>query len=344
MAGQPSEPTAKNSRSTAFLITGSCLLAITGLVWSLDAFFVYIGMAGAVFAFFLGLYTAPRQQSAPGRAPEDRQQTEGSSEAFDDLMKSFSQQKKTPSPAPTPVNTSASAKKGRIVAVAFMIVFFGFFALIFGVVFFADDTGENGFSDVDTAENFRNNGQYDSAEVYYQRALATTPDNDLALAGYGFVFLYRENFDEAIRYFDRALEQDPENVLARYGKGSVYFNQKNYSESAREARNILSIDDTYENGILLAGDSYSFQNQYDSALYFYKTAYAKGIRSAGLSHAIAWVYDSKGEAKTAIPFYKEALSYDSTRVEVYKRLGELLSGTESEWFRRKATQLKQEGY
>ena len=71
---------------------------------------------------------------------------------------------------------------------------------------------------------------------------------------------------------------------------------------------------------------------------WYEEAYAKGYRSAGLSHVMAYIYDIKGETQKAIPLYKEAISYDTTRTEIYTRLGELIQGEEGNEYRQKAAQ------
>jgi tetratricopeptide (TPR) repeat protein len=342
MPGQPSKPEAKISQSVLYFIIGSVFLAITGLVWALDAFFVYLSFACVIFFYFLGFNASPRPSGRNYSENYGRREEQKKDQDFDTLFKTFTGQQKSGSSQRSSHSSNPNNKTARVIAGIFSFMFFGFFALILAVSFFSDDENLNGLSDYDNAEMLRESGQYDSAEVYYQKALTANPQDDNALAGYGFVFFARENFDEANRNFTRALEYNPENTRARYGKGSIFFNQKNYSQSAKEGLRILEIEPLDEDGLLLTGDSYYLQNRYDSAIHFYEQGYTNGIRTAGLSHVMAYIYDTQGKLDKAIPLYQEALGYDSARTDIYKRLGELMPGAEGEWYKNKAAQLKPE--
>ena len=52
---------------------------------------------------------------------------------------------------------------------------------------------------------------------------------------------------------------------------------------------------------------------------------------------MAYIYDVKGKREKAISFYKETLLYDSSLLDVHKRLGELVVGEEGNYYRSKAT-------
>ena len=49
----------------------------------------------------------------------------------------------------------------------------------------------------------------------------------------------------------------------------------------------------------------------------------------------------KVTTRSAIDLYKEALSYDSTVVDIYKRLGELLPNEDGNYYRIQAVKLQQ---
>jgi tetratricopeptide (TPR) repeat protein len=329
---KPSGPTPNASRSKTYFLLGTAFMAVMGLVWSVDDSFIYFAFAFAVYFFFMGFYTRPQATGNNYSKHQTKNQT-GDSD-FETLFKSFTQQsgsRSTTRPASTP-----GTNIGKIIGAIFTFMFFGFFVVVFAVIFFADDETTAGYFDIDTAEAFRQSGQYDSAEVYYQKVLTKDPENDNALAGYGFVFYAREKYEEAERYFNKALDRNQDNTEARYGKGLIYFNRKSYSESAKQARIVLSSNPNDEDGLLLAGDSYYLQNRYDSALFFYETGYANGIRTAGLSHVMAYIYDTQKKYDKAIPLYQEAISFDESRTDIYTRLGELIPGPEGEQYRVKA--------
>ena len=94
--------------------------------------------------------------------------------------------------------------------------------------------------------------------------------------------------------------------------------------------------------MLLAGDCYYAMRQFDEALSWYEKAYEnEGSRSRILCHIMAYLYDTKGNTARAIDLYKEALNYDSSVVEIHKRLGELLPGPDGEYYRTQAISLEQ---
>lgn len=74
---------------------------------------------------------------------------------------------------------------------------------------------------------------------------------------------------------------------------------------------------------------------------WYTQAYESGYRSSALSYVLAFIYDEQGKTSEAINFYKEAIEYDSTIVDIYTRLGELIPGEEGNVYRAKANQITQ---
>ena len=87
---------------------------------------------------------------------------------------------------------------------------------------------------------------------------------------------------------------------------------------------------------------YRFQKKYDEAITWYENAYQNGgQRTRILCHIMAYIYDSKGDYERAISLYQEALSYDSSVVDIYQRLGELIPGDDGNIYRTKAAQMRQ---
>jgi tetratricopeptide (TPR) repeat protein len=149
--------------------------------------------------------------------------------------------------------------------------------------------------------------------------------------GYGNVFLSQEEYDSALNYYDRAINEDPNYDDARYNRAMVWYNKKRYDQALREAKGILEYNPGYYDAALLIGDGYYSQNKNDSAIYWYEQGYDNGLRSASLCHVMAYLYDVQNNTRKAIPFYKEALSYDSSRIEVYTRLAELVPAEQEKY-------------
>lgn len=320
------------------------LLVVMALLWSLDDSFVYISLGGAVFFFFLGFWNKPRTnanvntgsrqksyQSSNQKSYRSQSSSERSGDLYTLLRSFFFSQ------------TSSPAKKTRLISTVISLFTFGIFFIIIVSIIFADDTysTEDNFQ---KAEQFRWDGQYDSAIYYYRIVLAETPEHPQALIGYGNCFLAQENYNSAVETFARILENDPDQEEARYGKAIAHHYNKDYRTSLKESLRIIENNSDNSGAVVLAGDNYYMQQRYDSAIYWYENAYQADNRSAWLCHVMAYIYDVKGNQKKAIDLYREALSYDSFRTEIYVRLGELYPGREGERYRTTARNLKAEGY
>ncbi len=89
------------------------------------------------------------------------------------------------------------------------------------------------------------------------------------------------------------------------------------------------------------GDAYYTQVRYDEAMVWYERVYEEPtMRNRWLCHIMAYILDTKGNLAQAIPLYEETLRYDSSVVEVYDRLSELVAGEKRTWYKNKADQLR----
>ncbi len=149
----------------------------------------------------------------------------------------------------------------------------------------------------------------------------------------GMEFYNVSQYDSAIHYFDRTLEVEPDNTLALYNKGLALYEQKSYQNATIPLSNALVIEPDYSQAMLLLGDCYYNMQSYEPALGWYTRAYDLGERSANLSHLLAYLYDNKGETDQAVTFYRETLSMDSSRVEIYERLVALDPGREGIYYK-----------
>jgi tetratricopeptide (TPR) repeat protein len=338
-----------------FAIAGAFLL-LMGLVWSLDSFFVYITLGSSIFFFFLAFrnrrvapveqrryydrprpQTNPNPQTQPGPAqPNSSSQT---SSAFNALWEALKQNASKQS-GPAPSNQS---KATVIVTLGF--IFFVFTIIIVSVIF-SDSTSIDYGADYyyQTGENFLWEHQYDSAKIYYRRALSIEPEYAEALNGYGNALMGLNNYDSALIMMNKALDVNPDYDYAMYSKALVYFYKQNYKQSRRELFSLMENTPDYYDAMVLTGDDYYVEQRNDSAFYWYQKAYDNGVRSAGLSRVLAEIHDSKSNRDKAIDLYKESLSYDSTNTGIYDRLSELLPNRDGEVFRKASKRWKEAGY
>ncbi len=323
--------TDSNKDSTYWLYGGAIFLLMLALFWSVDSIVIYVCLGGATFCFtqyilktkriptFSEKTISPERETVTGKRIE---------EVLDEIQREFSTTK--------PLNTSAVKTVFRIIAI-FLLAFFVISVL--SILVFSDDLAysDNYFR----AQEFISTETYDSALYYLQLAAQDNPSNPEVFIERGNVFMYMDRYDSAIIQFDKALVLDDRHSEAHYLKTYSLFQLTNYRETIEEGKRLVKREPENLSVMLLVGDSYYMQNRYDSALVWYTRAYDDGARSAALSNVIAYIHDTNGSIPTAIEFYKEAISLDSTQYDAYERLAELLPGEEGNVYRAEAVRLKQ---
>jgi tetratricopeptide (TPR) repeat protein len=332
---------AQSKKPKLYFAIAAVMLFAMAFLWSLDSSFVYIFLGTTVFFVFMALWNSPKNADQPPfSGGSTYKQGKSQKDALDELKDLFTTRKSFQQPK----NPSVAAPN-KIIFVVFIFVFFIFFTIVILAVFSDDDDAtSDAFDYYSQAEQFRWSNNYDSAILYYQRALAVDPDHVEALNGYANVLLQQQQYDSARGVFSRVLEINPDDSQARYNKALTYQYQKEFSQSLHEAFQLMKDNPDYYDAMVLAGDDYYMQQHYDSALYWYEDAYGKGVKSPWLCHVMGYLHDTKGNTDKAVTLYREALSMDSTKTEIYTRLIELYPGQEGEAYRKKLAELKKEGY
>ncbi len=310
-----------------------CLIALS-IFWSIDKSIVYLLLAGCAFSLFKIVQlrkSTPTNQKKPSLKKTyeaySPSQTWLHWQEVKEIFKKESSGPKTPQQAKI------------FVALVAGFIGFIFFITILGAIFGGEGSGDTNES-YQRALEYYNNQQYDSAAYYYKFAIGNDPENPELFFERGNAFLNANNTDSALIMYDKALALKPEHQQAQYNKGYIYFNRKSYRQAIDETKKIMEYAPDYTDAMLLIGDSFYNQSQLDSALRWYDGAYSSGYRSAVLCHLMAYIYDTKGETSKAIGLYKEAIGQDSTIVDIYTRLGELVPGEDGNWYRQKAAQAK----
>jgi Tfp pilus assembly protein PilF len=330
----------RQKKYKAYFVVGIILLVVMALGWAIDPSLNYIFLGCAVFFLFLGFWNMPRSSANSYRTADRMGGSRASQGAsFNQWIENIS--KKKPARPDPPASTQ---QKSRFVFTVAVVVFGIFIFTVIVNVVSSDYSSEDATYFYDQAEQFRNVGQYDSADRYYRKALVINPDFPLAWNAYGVGWRDREGYDSAEAAFEKAVDLDPAYQEALYNLALTHHYQKNYEKSLRESLQLIRESPEYMEAILLTGSNYYAQQRYDSAIYFYEDVYGKGQRGAWLCHVMAYIYDTRGDQQRAIPLYQEALSYDSNLLAVYERLGELFPGADGNSYRQKVQELKAQGY
>jgi predicted Zn-dependent protease len=339
------QPEIKNQqrKSKAYFIIGYIFLLIMAFLWSVDSSLISIFFGAGVFFIFLGFHTrVPKKVSRHHfnyRTQSAKQHSSSASPLFGKLKNIVDiNPQKTAGTRTAQSNVHTSRSIVKLISISVFAMFFIFFL----VGIFNEDNGEDAVIYYQRAEQNYWSQNYDSAYLNYRKAWRLNPEYAEAILGYGNVLEIRNDPDSALIMIDKALEIDPSYKEASYSKAFTYYNQKKYDQSIAVLRPVLEANPDYYDATLLMGDCYYLQKKYDEAILLYEEAYTNGgSRSRVLCHIMAYIYDTKGDYEKAITLYKEALSYDSSVVDIYKRLGELIPNVDGNVYRSKAALLQQ---
>ncbi len=328
----------KNRKTNRWVVVLCTSLLALAVFWSVDQSLFYLLVAIATFSLFKIL-----QFRKTGQSSQSQTNQPSFERTFESIKPSqtwlFWQDVKEIFRKDAAGPKTPQQGKTFVMLVSFFIGFI-FLITILVALFGGGSSGEDSSGYYQQATDYYNNQQYDSAAYYYRLALIDDPENVELYFERGNAFLNSNNTDSALIMYDGALALNPEHQQAQYNKGYIYFNRKSYRQAIDETKKIIQYNPGYTEAMLLIGDSFYNQSQLDSALRWYEGAYSNGYRSAMLSYLMAYIYDTKGETNRAINLYKEAMGQDSSIVDIYTRLGEMVPGEEGDWYRQKAAQMK----
>lgn len=345
MERNPNAKSDRQNKSKVYFILGYVSLLIMALCSSVDTSIVYILLGLSVYFLFLGFYTRPSQQNFREPFKPSNKYPGTETTTFSEKVKNIFQQEQShktsrAKTAPHPITPDANR---RITTLVVLAIFAAFIIFFIGSIFSSSGEWDDSTLYFQAAEQDYWSGNYDSAYLNYRKAWKLNEEYVEAMVGYGNVLTIRKQSDSAMIMFDRALQINPDYKEASYSKASAYYNQEKYDESIKVLNSVLEKNPDYYDAMLLIGDSYYALKQFDDAINWYGNAYENGgARSHALCYIMAYIYDTKGNYGEAIDLYKEALSYDSSVVDIYKRLGELLPNEDGNFYRAQAVKLQQQ--
>lgn len=100
-------------------------------------------------------------------------------------------------------------------------------------------------SDKNALPYFNKIQMYNRAVEYYNKALATDPNNSDVLINKGIVLIKLDKYNDALKLFDKALNINSHNAGALYNKGISLDKLGRHGEAAIYYRNAYRIDPNY---------------------------------------------------------------------------------------------------
>lgn len=314
-------------RKTWLIVFVASLFALATF-WAVDRSILYILAGFSAFSLYMVLRNLKFTKAQPEFGNRYQQPYANQRSFWDDVRNLFNQSKVQSTPTTTK----------RLVQIV-LVVFAGLvFLSILVPVMLSDGSAEQATENLRRARELYNSGVYDSSAYLYRFAIANEPENAELYLERGNALLNNSQYDSAMLDYTKSLRLNPDYKEAFYNIGLIHFNRKQYQDGITVVKKAIAVDPEYKEAMALIGDCFYNSSRLDSALVWYEGAYSRGFVNAELTHLMAYIYDTQGQTQRAIPFYQETLSYDTTRTEIYARLGELLPGKEGNVYRQKAAQ------
>lgn len=158
---------------------------------------------------------------------------------------------------------------------------------------------------------YKTMGNNELALSSYQTALQLDPDFFIGHLNTGWLLTEMGKHELALEYYENAHELNPQNINAQYGIAKSYQDMEEFDRALAEYRELEAIDSSfyityYNQGVI----KQYFQNQLDSAVYFYdkllsiEPEYIDGWVQLGRTY---FAQDRKSDAGRA---YSRALKID----------------------------------
>ena len=283
---------------------GLVFLYSFALLYSLGPFFAWLLLAGVLYGFAFAIYY---RNLSPPKVESNQDEWSNPGEESAEVGS---------------VNQESIKKILRFVPLILGSV------VIIGAVTIIFSTDNKPADEQDTSQ---------TNEISLTEKLRQDPKDVEALVNLGNEYYNTNQHDSALFYYNQALKIKPDYKEACYNIALDYYSQAKYSEAISAIDKCLQQHPEYGEAWQLKGDCTYYLKKEDDALILYEKAYSMGTRNAYLSHMLAYLYDVRNNTSKAIEFYKEAIQQDSSKVEVYKRLAELVP-EKAEWYLKKSKQ------
>lgn len=159
--------------------------------------------------------------------------------------------------------------------------------------------------------NYRALGNYKLAKSSFETAVQQDPEFFMGYLQLGWLYTETEDYKNALEYFKTAATLEPRSTDALYGLAYSLQATEKYPEALAEYRHLVEVDNNYYLAFFNQGYIKQFyQNQPDSAIFFYKAAIELQPDFVKAHHNMGVTYLDKGEKGEAYYAFKKALSYN----------------------------------
>ncbi|MCX6154380.1 MAG: tetratricopeptide repeat protein [Candidatus Kapabacteria bacterium] len=167
-----------------------------------------------------------------------------------------------------------------------------------------------------------NISNYSSADSFYKKAVATSPESAIANFGYGVCFDNSKELNQAAKYYRKAIEIAPNYQQAYNNLGILLMKSKQLEESISLFKKALNISESSRQYYNL-GLAFNNNNQKDSAIINFYKALALDSSNPDIYINLGSSLFFKNDLPNAMKAYQKAIGLDRKSVLAYKNLAVL---------------------
>jgi tetratricopeptide (TPR) repeat protein len=164
------------------------------------------------------------------------------------------------------------------------------------------------------------NGNDGESESSPESSPSDQINDNLSNADRGTNFYNQGSYDSAMIFYDKALAENAQDLDAQYGKALTYFSQGDLDASQAWTRKSIRTQSDYNLSWWLLGDIYYTKQQYDSAAVCLEQAYRYKTDDPDFYLLMAQTYESMDNKQRAIEWYRKVIEKDDSRTEAYEHL------------------------
>lgn len=152
-----------------------------------------------------------------------------------------------------------------------------------------------------------NNGQYDKAIPYFEKALVFDSLDEEAMTTLGSCYINIAEFKTGVDYSVRGINMYNENFIAYDNLGVAEFFSKNYDKAITNYKKSLSYRINWKSPILNLAKTYFFLKNYDSAIWYFNMGNKYFPNDVEIYQNMAEIYKAMNENELALQLFENIL-------------------------------------
>ena len=177
---------------------------------------------------------------------------------------------------------------------------------------------------IDVGRAYANEGKYDDAIWFYQRALIIQPNSDTAFCNMGLAYYHIDEISKALNMCKKAIYSNPKNIELYKYLGMLYNDMQDYYKAYKAYSKATEINPKDLDSLIYIGDFYGvIKKDFNLSQKFYKKAIEASPKDYRAYFHLAYLYMDKKNYTKAISFLKKSTILHPFEADVYHNLFEL---------------------